>query len=77
LDWVEPYEVVGFASSEPRLLLATAEGRAFLVFIAEFLPPVFGQIGSALMGIVLAASFAGMGLFIWDPAMLTRAYWAG
>jgi len=59
------------------LLLAATAGFFFSFFIAEFLPPVFGQVGSALMGILLAASFAGMGLFIYDPQLLTAKYWTG
>ena len=58
------------------LVLAATAAFFFNFFVAEFLPPIVGQLGSALMGILLAASFASMGLYIWDPATLTRAYWA-
>jgi hypothetical protein len=58
------------------LLLAATAAFFFNFFIAEFLPPIVGQLGSALTGILVAASFVSMGLYIWDPATLTRAYWA-
>ena len=33
--------------------------------VAEFLPPVTGQIGSAIFGILLALALAGMGYALW------------
>ena len=59
------------------LLLVATVGFFFNFFIAEFLPPIFGQLGSTLMGIVLAAALVSMGLFIYDPQVLTAKYWAG
>ncbi len=46
------------------LLLATA-AIFFTFLIAEFLPPITGQIGSAFFGIVLALSLIWIGLSIW------------
>jgi hypothetical protein len=43
-------------------LLAATAGFFFVFFVAEFLPPQAGQIGSALFGIVLALALAGIGL---------------
>jgi hypothetical protein len=44
-------------------LLAATAGFFFVFFVAEFLPPQSGQIGSALFGIVLA--LAGIGWSMW------------
>jgi hypothetical protein len=46
------------------LLLATA-AIFFTFLIAEFLPPMTGQIGSAFFGIVLAIALIWIGLSIW------------
>ncbi len=44
------------------LLLAATAGFFFDFFVTEFLPPVIGQIGSAIFGILLALSLAWMGI---------------
>jgi hypothetical protein len=44
------------------LLLGATVGFFFVFFIAEFLPPQAGQIGSALLGIILGMSLAWIGL---------------
>ena len=47
------------------LLLAATAGFFFAFFIAEFLPPVTGQIGSAVFGLLLAVALAGVGVALW------------
>ena len=47
------------------LLLAATVGFFFDFFVAEFLPPLVGQIGSAILGILLAIALAGIGLALW------------
>jgi hypothetical protein len=47
------------------LLLAATAGFFFVFFVAEFLPPAGGQIGTALFGILLAIGFAWMGVALW------------
>lgn len=47
------------------LLLAATAGFFFVFFVAEFLPPGAGQIGSATFGIVLAMAFAWIGVALW------------
>jgi hypothetical protein len=47
------------------LMLVATAGFFFVFFIAEFLPPITGQIGSAFFGIVLALSLIWIGLSIW------------
>ena len=44
------------------LLLAAMAGFFFDFFVAEFLPPLAGQVGSAVFGIVLALALAWIGL---------------
>ena len=46
-------------------LLAATAGFFFVFFVAEFLPPQSGQIGSAFFGIVLALAFVGIGFSMW------------
>lgn len=51
------------------LLLAATAGFFFDFFVAEFLPPLTGQIGSAIFGVLLALALAWMGVMLWiDPA---------
>ena len=47
------------------LLLAAMAGFFFDFFVAEFLPPITGQIGSAVFGILLALALAWMGAALW------------
>jgi hypothetical protein len=47
------------------LLLAATAGFFFDFFVAEFLPPLAGQIGSAFFGILLALALAWIGIALW------------
>lgn len=47
------------------LLLVAMAGFFFVFFIAEFLPPMAGQVSSALFGLLLALSFAWIGAALW------------
>jgi hypothetical protein len=47
------------------LLLAATAGFFFVFFVAEFLPPAAGQIGSAFFGILLALALVWIGIAIW------------
>ena len=44
------------------LLLGAMAGFFFVFFIAEFLPPAAGQIGTAVFGVLLALGFARIGV---------------
>ena len=50
------------------LLLGAMAGFAFVFFVAEFLPPAAGQIGTAVCGSLLAAALAWMGVALWRHA---------
>lgn len=47
------------------LVLVATAGFFFNFFIAEFLPPITGQVGSAFFGVILAIALAWMGVFLW------------
>jgi len=47
------------------LLLVAMAGFFFDFFIAEFLPPVAAQVGSAFFGVLLAFSFIWIGVTLW------------
>lgn len=47
------------------LLLAATAGFFFVFFVAEFLPPIAGQMGSAFFGILLALALAWIGVAVW------------
>ncbi len=48
------------------LLLAATAGFFFSFFIAEFLPPMAGQVGNAALGVLLALPLAWIGIPIWS-----------
>lgn len=47
------------------LLLGAMAGFFFVFFVAEFLPPAAGQIGTAIFGVLLALGFAWIGVALW------------
>ena len=48
------------------LLLAATAGFFFVFFVAEFLPAVAGQVGSAFFGILLALGLGWIGVALWS-----------
>jgi hypothetical protein len=55
-----------FPPAAAGLILAAMAVFAFSFFVAEFLPPIAGQVSSALFGVLLAAGFAWMGVVLWQ-----------
>jgi hypothetical protein len=47
------------------LLLSATAGFFFVFFVAEFLPPFAGQMGSAIFGALLALALAWIGISLW------------
>jgi hypothetical protein len=47
------------------VLLAATVGFLFEFFVAEFLPPLAGQIGAAFLGALLALAFVWIGVALW------------
>jgi hypothetical protein len=54
-----------FPSGAGVVLLVGTAGFFFGFFVAEFLPPLAGQIGNALLGVILALGFAWVGVSMW------------
>jgi hypothetical protein len=50
------------------LMLTATAGFFFVFFVAEFLPSAFGQVGSAVFGVLLAFGFGWIGLSLWQRA---------
>jgi hypothetical protein len=48
------------------LLLAAMAGFVFVFFVAEFLPPPAGQVGTAVFGALLMTSRGWLGVAIWQ-----------
>jgi hypothetical protein len=55
-------------SAAALLLLGAMAGFVFVFFIAEFLPPIAGQAGTAILGLLLATSLAWLGVAVWQQA---------
>ena len=47
------------------LVLGAMAGFFFVFFVAEFLPPAAGQIGTAVFGVLLALGFSWIGVSMW------------
>lgn len=47
------------------LILGAMAGFFFVFFVAEFLPPMAGQVGTALFSVMLALGFAWIGWALW------------
>lgn len=68
LTGIATYQAGVFPRPAAVLVLAATAGFFFSFFVAEFLPPVAGQLGSAIFGVLLAAGFAWMGIALWSRA---------
>jgi hypothetical protein len=65
LTGIATFQAGVFPRPAAALVLAATAGFFFVFFVAEFLPPVAGQLGSALFGVLLAIGFAWMGIALW------------
>jgi hypothetical protein len=65
LTGVVTFQAGVFPRPAAGLVLAAMVLFAFAFFVAEFLPPIAGQVSSALFGILLAAGFGWMGVALW------------
>jgi hypothetical protein len=70
LTGIATFQADVFPRPAAILLLAAMVGFFFVFFVAEFLPPAAGQIGSAVFGVLLALGFAWIGAALWlrNPA---------
>jgi hypothetical protein len=65
LTGIVTFQAGVFPRPAAALLLAATAGFFFVFFVAEFLPPLAGQLGSALFGALLAVGFAWIGVAMW------------
>jgi len=65
LTAIATFQAGVFPRPAAALLLAATAGFFFVFFVAEFLPPLAGQLGSAIFGLLLAIGFAWMGIALW------------
>lgn len=65
LTGIATFQADVFPRPAAVLLLVATAGFFFVFFVAEFLPAIAGQIGSALLGVVLAAGLAWIGMALW------------
>lgn len=59
-----------FPRASGILILAATAGFFFVFFIAEFLPPITGQVGSAIFAVLLGAAFAWIGVSLFTGSHL-------
>ncbi len=65
LTGISTFQADVFPRPAAVLLLAATAGFFFVFFVAEFLPPAAGQIGSAIFGVLLALGLAWIGVALW------------
>ena len=65
LTGIATFQASVFPRPAAILLLGATAGFFFVFFVAEFLPPAAGQIGSAVFGVLLALGFAWIGAALW------------
>jgi hypothetical protein len=65
LTGIATFQAGVFPRPAAVLLLGAMAGFLFTFFVAEFLPPAAGQVGTAIFGILLALGFAWIGVALW------------
>jgi hypothetical protein len=65
LTGVATFQADVFPRPAAVLLLGAMAGFFFTFFVAEFLPPAAGQLGTAVFGVLLALGFAWIGVELW------------
>ena len=65
LTSIATFQADVFPRPAALLLLGAMAGFFFTFFVAEFLPPAAGQIGTAVFGVLLALGFAWIGVALW------------
>jgi hypothetical protein len=66
LTGITTFQAAVLPHSAAVLMLAATAGFFVAFFVAEFLPPVIGQVAAAAFGILLALGFAWIGLGLWQ-----------
>ena len=65
LTGIATFQADVFPRPAAILLLGAMAGFLFVFFVAEFLPPAAGQVGTAVFGVLLALGFAWIGVALW------------
>ena len=65
LTGIATFQADVFPRPAAVLLLGAMAGFLFVFFVAEFLPPAAGQLGTATFGVLLALGFAWIGVALW------------
>jgi hypothetical protein len=65
LTGIATFQADVFPRPAAVLLLGAMAGFLFVFFVAEFLPPAAGQLGTAIFGVLLALGFAWIGVALW------------
>lgn len=65
LTGIATFQADVFPRQAALLLVGAMAGFFFVFFVAEFLPPTAGQIGTAIFGVLLALGFAWIGVTLW------------
>lgn len=65
LTGIVTFQAEVFPRPAAVLLLGAMAGFFFVFFVAEFLPPAAGQVGTAVFGVLVALAFAWMGVALW------------
>lgn len=65
LTGIATYQAEVFPRPAAVLLLGAMAGFLFVFFVAEFLPPAAGQLGTAIFGVLLALGLAWIGVALW------------
>lgn len=65
LTGVATFQADVFPRPAAVLLLGAMAGFLFVFFVAEFLPPAAGQVGTVIFGVLLALGFAWIGAALW------------
>jgi hypothetical protein len=66
LTGIATFEAAVFPRPAAILVLAAMAGFFFVFFVAEFLPPAAGQLGTAVFGVLLAVGLSWVGLTLWQ-----------
>ena len=65
LTGIATFQADVFPRPAAVLLLGAMAGFFFVFFVAEFLPPAAGQIGTVVFGVALALGLASIGVALW------------
>ena len=71
LTGIATFQAEVFPRPAALLVLGAMAGFFFVFFVAEFLPPAAGQLGTAVFGVVLAVGLSWIGVALWQRVPAT------